>query len=43
MKIALGQMNATVGDLERNVSRMIEATQKANQQGATLIVFQNFR
>ncbi len=39
MKIALGQMNATVGDLERNVSRMIEATQQAHQKGATLIVF----
>ncbi|MCW5963412.1 MAG: NAD(+) synthase [Bryobacterales bacterium] len=39
MKIALGQMNATVGDLERNVTRMIEATQEANQQGAALAVF----
>lgn len=39
MKIALGQMNATVGDLERNVSRMIAATQEANRQGAEIIVF----
>lgn len=39
MKIALGQMNATVGDLERNVARMIEATTEANQRGAELIAF----
>ncbi len=39
MKIALGQMNATVGDLEQNVSRMIEATQEANRRGAAVVVF----
>jgi NAD+ synthase (glutamine-hydrolysing) len=39
MKIALGQMNATVGDLVRNVDRMIEATRKAAQLGADLVVF----
>jgi len=39
MKIALGQMNATVGDLEQNVSRMIEAANRADGDGANLVVF----
>jgi NAD+ synthase (glutamine-hydrolysing) len=39
MKIALGQMNATVGDLEHNVDWMIDAAKKANGANADLIVF----
>jgi NAD+ synthase (glutamine-hydrolysing) len=39
MKIALGQMNATVGDLDRNAERMIETARKAAELGAELVAF----
>jgi NAD+ synthase (glutamine-hydrolysing) len=39
MRIALGQINSTVGDLERNTERMIEAAHAAAEGGAELVVF----
>lgn len=39
MKVALGQLNSTVGDLKGNVDRMVLAAAKAAGQGADLIVF----
>jgi NAD+ synthase (glutamine-hydrolysing) len=38
-RIALGQLNLTVGDLDGNVTRMVEATKKATEAGADLICF----
>ena len=39
MKIALGQINPTVGDLAGNVSRMVEVARQAAAAGAALVVF----
>ncbi len=39
MRIALGQINTTVGDLEGNVDRMVGAAREAAGAGARLIVF----
>lgn len=39
MKIALGQINPTVGALEANVDRMARAAKEAAEAGARLIVF----
>jgi NAD+ synthase/NAD+ synthase (glutamine-hydrolysing) len=39
MKIALGQINPTVGDLANNVNLMVECSSRAAQAGAQLIVF----
>ncbi|HET9978083.1 MAG TPA: NAD+ synthase [Burkholderiaceae bacterium] len=38
MKIALAQINATVGDLEGNARRIVEAARRAHGQGAHLVV-----
>ena len=39
VRIALGQLNTTVGDLDGNVARMVEWTARAADQGADLICF----
>src|SRR5688572_26228338 len=39
MRIALGQLNSTVGDLIGNAQRMIEAARAATARGAEVIVF----
>jgi NAD+ synthase/NAD+ synthase (glutamine-hydrolysing) len=39
MRIALGQINTTVGDLKGNVDRMVQATRKAAAARANLVVF----
>ena len=39
MRIALGQINCTVGDLSGNVSLMLDASRKAADRGAELIAF----
>ena len=39
MKIALGQINPTVGALEANVDRMVSATAEASRAGADIVVF----
>ncbi len=38
MKLALAQINTTVGDLEGNVKRSISAVQSAQRQGANLVI-----
>lgn len=39
MKIALAQINPTVGDFTGNLSRIIEVSRRAAEQGARLVVF----
>jgi NAD+ synthase/NAD+ synthase (glutamine-hydrolysing) len=39
MRIALGQINTTVGDLAGNVNRMVRMAREASERGAELIVF----
>ncbi len=39
MKIALAQLNYTIGDLEGNSRKMLEAIQRAKLEGASLVVF----
>ncbi len=39
MKIALGQINTTVGDLAGNADRMLDAARRAAAEGADLIAF----
>ncbi len=39
MKLALGQINPTVGDLAGNTGRMIEAARQAASGGADLVIF----
>jgi NAD+ synthase (glutamine-hydrolysing) len=39
VRIALGQLNLTVGDLDGNVARMAEVTAEATEAGADLICF----
>ncbi len=39
MRVALGQINPTVGDLPGNVNRMIDFSRRAAEGGAELIVF----
>jgi NAD+ synthase (glutamine-hydrolysing) len=39
MRIALGQLNTTVGDLRGNADRMIRTTREAVERGAEVVVF----
>jgi len=39
MKIALAQINPTVGDFAGNVARIVEYAQRAQERGADLVVF----
>lgn len=39
MRIALGQINCTVGDLSGNVALMLDASRRASASGANLIAF----
>jgi NAD+ synthase (glutamine-hydrolysing) len=39
MKIALGQINTTVGDLAGNVNRMVQVAHRAAASGAQVVVF----
>ena len=42
MKIALAQLNYTIGDIDGNVGRIIEAVRKAEQQGADVVLFAEY-
>ena len=42
MKIALAQLNFTVGDIKRNSEKIISAIDNAKQMGADLVVFAEF-
>ena len=39
MKVAIGQINPTVGDLSGNVAKMVEFSREAAGRGANLIAF----
>ena len=39
MKIALAQLNYTVGDVEGNTNKIIESVRRAKAEGADLVVF----
>ena len=39
MKIALGQINPTVGDFQGNAAKMVEFARRAQSAGAGLILF----
>jgi NAD+ synthase (glutamine-hydrolysing) len=39
MKLALGQLNPTVGDFPGNAARILDAATRARDRGADLIVF----
>jgi NAD+ synthase (glutamine-hydrolysing) len=39
MKIALGQINTTVGDLAGNAARMVTVAREAARGGAGMVVF----
>ena len=42
MKIALAQLNFTVGDIKSNTEKIIRAIDNAKSQGADLVVFAEF-
>jgi NAD+ synthase (glutamine-hydrolysing) len=39
MRIALAQINTTVGDLQRNVAKIIDFAGRAEREGAQIVVF----
>ena len=39
MKIALGQINTTIGDFQRNTDKIVEYSRRAHSSGAELILF----
>ncbi|MDF1541006.1 MAG: NAD+ synthase [Candidatus Thorarchaeota archaeon] len=39
MKIALAQINSTVGDIQGNLSKVIEGIQNARERGASIVAF----
>ena len=42
MKIALAQLNYTIGDIDGNVVRIIDAVRKAQAQGADVVLFAEY-
>ena len=42
MKIALAQLNYTIGDIDANVSLIIDAIRKAEAEGADLVLFAEY-
>lgn len=43
MKIALAQLNYTVGDVEGNTNKIIESVRRAKAEGADLVVLPSRR
>ena len=39
MKIAIAQLNYTIGDIDGNTSKIIDAIQRAKAQSADLVIF----
>src|SRR3990170_9093977 len=39
LRVGLGQINATVGDLDGNVAKMLEYAARARDQGCDLVAF----
>ena len=42
MKIALAQLNYTIGDIDANADRIIESIRKAEAEGADLVLFAEY-
>ena len=42
MKIALAQLNYTIGDIDGNANRIIEAVHRAETEGADLVLFSEY-
>ena len=42
MKIALAQLNYTIGDIDANVAKIIDAVRKAECEGADLVLFAEY-
>ena len=42
MRIALAQLNYTVGDIKANTAKIIDAIERAKAQGADLVAFAEF-
>ena len=42
MKIALAQLNYTIGDIDANVAKIIDAVRKAEREGADLVLFAEY-
>lgn len=42
MKIALAQLNYTIGDIEGNTAKIIDAVEKAEKEGADLVLFAEY-
>ena len=42
MKIALAQLNYTIGDIDGNANRIIEAVRRAEAEGADLVLFSEY-
>ena len=42
MKIALAQLNFTVGDIKANAAKITDAIARAKNEGADLVVFSEF-
>ena len=42
MKIALAQLNYTIGDIEGNARKVIEAIERAKKEGADLVLFAEY-
>ena len=42
MKIALAQLNYTIGDIDANVSRIIDSIRKAEAEGADVVLFAEY-
>ena len=42
MKIALAQLNYTIGDIDGNVARIIAAIREAKSKGADLVLFAEY-
>ena len=40
MKIALAQLNYTIGDIDGNANLIIEAVRRAEAEGADLVLFE---
>ena len=39
MKIALAQLNYTIGDIDGNTAKIIDAVERAKSEGADVVVF----
>ena len=42
MKIALAQLNYTIGDIEGNTAKIIDAVEKAEKEDADLVLFAEY-